>query len=62
MHESTTPPAGPEAHVGFRCRQCGHQRFYVIYTRRVAGAKVVRRRECRPSGRRFTTLERALSS
>ena len=61
MNESTTPPAGPETHVGLRCQRCGHQKFHVVYTRRAAGSKVVRRRECRHCGRRFTTWERAIS-
>jgi transcriptional regulator NrdR family protein len=60
MHESTTPPAGPEAHVGFRCRRCGHQQFRVIYTRPAAGGIVIRRRACRHCGTRISTKEREI--
>ena len=43
--------------AGLTCRGCGCRHFYVIYTRRTAGRKVVRRRECRNCGRRITTVE-----
>jgi len=45
---------------GLQCRNCGCQRFRVIYTRRAWGRKVVRRRECRQCGERLTTWERAI--
>ena len=45
------------ATVGLTCRHCGCRHFYVVYTRRAPGAKLVRRRECRHCGRRMTTIE-----
>ena len=42
---------------GLECRRCGCQHFYVIYTRRGLGGKVMRRRECRNCGKRMTTVE-----
>ena len=45
---------------GLQCRNCGGQRFRVVYTRRAWGRKVVRRRECRECGERLTTWERAI--
>lgn len=51
---------GPERREqrGFRCRRCGGERFRVIYTRRVRGAALMRRRECRGCATRITTWER----
>jgi len=46
--------------LGLRCRQCGGQRFRVVYTRAAWGRKVVRRRECCQCGERVTTWERAI--
>ena len=62
MCKSTTPPAGPEAHVGFRCRRCGQQQFCVVYTRPAAGGIVLRRRACRNCGTRITTKECEIGS
>lgn len=45
---------------GLRCRHCGCGHFYVIYTRRAWGGKLVRRRECRHCGHRITTCERVI--
>jgi len=45
---------------GLRCRHCGCRHFYVIYTRRAIGERLVRRRECRHCGRRVTTCERII--
>ena len=45
------------ATVGLACRRCGCCHFYVVYTRRAPGGKVVRRRECRNCGQRMTTVE-----
>lgn len=45
---------------GLRCRHCGCRHFYVIYTRRAWGGKLVRRRECRHCGQRVTTCERII--
>jgi transcriptional regulator NrdR family protein len=49
-------------HVGLRCRRCGHQQFRVLYTRPRHGGTVVRRRECRQCGERFTTWERPVGA
>jgi transcriptional regulator NrdR family protein len=43
---------------GLVCPRCGCGHFRVIYTRRVQGGRIVRRRECRNCGRRITTYER----
>ena len=45
---------------GLVCRQCGGQRFRVLYTRRATGCRLIRRRECRDCGGRITTWERAI--
>jgi transcriptional regulator NrdR family protein len=50
----------PKTDRGIRCRQCGHDRFRVVYTRRAIGRKLVRRRECLACGERMTTWERAI--
>ena len=42
---------------GLECRRCGCRHFYVIYTRRAFGGKLVRRRQCRNCGKRMTTME-----
>jgi transcriptional regulator NrdR family protein len=47
----------PEDNRGLRCRNCGRRHFFVIYTRRAWGERLVRRRECRHCGRRITTSE-----
>jgi transcriptional regulator NrdR family protein len=49
-----------EHNRGLRCRQCGCRHFYVIYTRRAWGGKLVGRRECRHCGQRITTWERMI--
>jgi len=49
-----------DATRGLACPRCGQQRFAVVYTRRAAGAKLVRRRRCLDCGRRITTWERAI--
>lgn len=43
---------------GLECRRCGCRHFYVIYTRRAPGGKLIRRRECRNCGKGMTTVER----
>ena len=43
--------------LGLACRKCGCRHFYVVYTRRALGGKLVRRRECRNCGQRMTTIE-----
>jgi len=43
---------------GLRCRRCGCQHLRVLYTRRASGGRLVRRRECRNCGKRFSTWEK----
>lgn len=45
---------------GLRCRYCGCHHFFVIYTRRAQGERLIRRRECRHCGARITTFERMI--
>jgi transcriptional regulator NrdR family protein len=52
------PAERPEERRGLVCPKCGCEHFRVIYTRRVLGGKIVRRRECRHCGRRVITYER----
>ncbi len=52
--------AEPPEDRGIRCPKCGCGHFRVIYTRRAAGGRLVRRRECRHCGRRVTTTEQLL--
>jgi transcriptional regulator NrdR family protein len=47
---------------GLSCPACGCRHFFVIYTRRALGGKLMRRRECRHCGRRITTYEYALGT
>ena len=54
MRKPWRPPDAPQ---GLECRSCGCRHFYVIYTRRAMGSRLVRRRECRNCGRRMTTVE-----
>jgi hypothetical protein len=58
--EMDQPPKLPAVHAGLRCRNCGTQRFRVIYTRAAPGGKIIRRRACRECGRRMTTWERMI--
>ena len=46
-----------ESKRGLECRYCGCRHFYVVYTRRASGGKLIRRRECRNCGKRMTTVE-----
>ncbi|MCR4412466.1 MAG: hypothetical protein NUV77_08600 [Thermoguttaceae bacterium] len=46
---------------GLVCRQCGCRHFWVLYTRRIAGGRLIRRRECRHCGQRYTTTERIVN-
>jgi len=50
----------PDKQRGLRCPQCGCNHFWVVYTRRVWGGRIIRRRECRYCGRRMTTTERSI--
>jgi transcriptional regulator NrdR family protein len=45
---------------GIECRACGCRHFWVVYTRRGSGGRLIRRRECRHCGKRMTTWESAL--
>jgi len=53
----TSPSSSNSDTCGLACRRCGCRHFYVIYTRRAPGGKVVRRRECRNCNKRMTTIE-----
>lgn len=55
------PPIGGAERRGIECPKCGCRHFLVIYTRRAAGGKLIRRRECRHCGRRVTTSESLLA-
>jgi transcriptional regulator NrdR family protein len=46
-----------ESDRGVACRKCGSNHHLVLYTRRVTGGRIRRRRECRNCKRRFTTHE-----
>jgi len=54
QRKSWSPPVDQ---LGLGCRRCGCQHFYVVYTRRAPGGKLIRRRECRNCGQRMTTVE-----
>lgn len=56
-----TANAQPRSANGLVCRNCGCRHFQVIYTRRAAQGRIVRRRECRHCGRRLTTWEVAIN-
>lgn len=43
---------------GIECPSCGCRVFFVVYTRRTWGGRIMRRRECRNCGRRITTYEK----
>ena len=45
MKQENQESSEREDERSLRCRHCGCQHFYVIYTRRAAGGKLVRRRE-----------------
>lgn len=47
------------AKLGLVCRHCGCQHHRVVYLKRLLGGALLRRRECRHCGRRFTTRETA---
>jgi len=46
-------------HIGIVCRKCGCPHHRVVYLKRLAGGVLLRRRECRNCGRRFSTREQA---
>lgn len=60
MKEEARKKDDRDADRGLRCRHCGCRHFYVIYTRRAVGGKLVRRRKCRHCGQRITTWEREI--
>jgi len=45
--------------VGIVCRHCGCGHHRVLYLKWLTGGVLLRRRECRHCGHRFTTRERA---
>jgi transcriptional regulator NrdR family protein len=57
MVESATSPYREK---GVVCVKCGCKHFNVVYTRRVHGNVIVRRRECRNCGQRLSTREVAV--
>jgi transcriptional regulator NrdR family protein len=61
MNDAAIAPT-PGRPVGLRCPKCGRGRFRVIYTRAVAGGRVVRRRACRHCAARITTWERIVGA
>ena len=46
--------------LGLECRKCRCRTFEVLYTRRLADQRVLRRRKCRHCGQRITTVEHVL--
>jgi transcriptional regulator NrdR family protein len=58
MNPHRSEPQSDQIERGLRCRKCGCGHFRVVYTRRAAGGRIVRRRECRHCGTRLTTWER----
>lgn len=61
MSESTNKPKREVEPRGIRCPKCGCGHFEVVYTRKIPGGAIRRRRECRHCGRRVTTYEAMLS-
>ena len=57
MNEATRPKTEQEEQRGLVCPQCGRGHFFVVYTRRVHGGKIMRSRKCRHCGRRVITYE-----
>ena len=47
---------------GLECRYCGCRHFWVVYTRRGWGGRLIRRRECRHCGERMTTWEKPIGA
>jgi hypothetical protein len=47
---------------GLRCRKWGCKHLRVLYTRRAFGGRIIRRRECRNCGKRFSTWESPVGS
>jgi len=57
MNESKELKLDPEERRGLVCPKCGCGHFFVVYTRRATGCKIMRNRECRHCGRRVITYE-----
>ena len=47
---------------GLECCNCGCRDFHAIYARHDRGGKLIRRRDCRDSGKRMTTWERPIGA
>jgi transcriptional repressor NrdR len=47
---------------GVRCPQCNCAHLPVLETRKLPGGRIMRRRECRHCGKRFSTYERAFGT
>ncbi len=62
MNRPPSEPRSDPVERGLRCRKCGCGHFRVVYTRRAAGGRIVRRRECRHCGTRLTTWERIVGT
>jgi len=62
MSTATAQPRPKPPARGIHCPACGCGHFFVLYTRRGAGGKLIRRRECRNCGRRITTWEGLIST
>ena len=50
-------PQSSQSNRGLACPHCGCRHFYVVYTRPKTD-RIVRRKECRHSGKRITTQEK----
>ncbi|HNO80614.1 MAG TPA: hypothetical protein PKN33_21410 [Phycisphaerae bacterium] len=57
MNKTTTTKPDPQERRGLACPKCGSNHFFVVYTRRVLGSKIMRSRECKHCGRRVITYE-----
>ncbi len=57
MNETTKVKPNSDEQRGITCRRCEGSHFQVIYTRKVRGGRIMRRRECRYCGQRVTTWE-----
>ncbi len=58
MSEMASRPKREPEPRGILCPKCRCGHFEVIYTRRIPGGAIRRRRECRYCGKRVTTTER----
>ncbi|MFV0442869.1 MAG: hypothetical protein ACK5Q5_04775 [Planctomycetaceae bacterium] len=53
----TATPQAANDRKGLVCPDCGGRSLRVLYTRRVTGGRIRRRRVCRDCGQRLTTYE-----